>query len=64
MPTHSLGEPYDFDPVDFHWFTIGMGATSPQHEYQLFTNRNVSFKQPYFEHGKLALVFSKYNMSL
>jgi hypothetical protein len=51
IPESSLVEPYDFGSVDFRGLTIGKGPTSPQHEYELFKDKKVSFKKPYVADG-------------
>jgi len=47
VPVGVLGEPYDFGDVNFVGPAIGKDLTSPQHEYQLFKDKKVTFKKPF-----------------
>jgi hypothetical protein len=48
ISSRDLGNPYDFGPVDTNISHIGVGKgpTTPQHEYDLFKEKDVTFKIP------------------
>lgn len=48
IPNSWLGSPYDYGTVSTNiaHLGIGKGPTSPQHEYELFKQKNVIFRNP------------------
>ena len=48
VPSGYLESPYDYGNVDFKGLSIGKGPTMPQHEYQVFKEKKLPFKEPKF----------------
>ena len=48
IPRSWLGSPYDFGPVSTNvaHLGVGKGPTNPQHEYELFKEQKVNFREP------------------
>ncbi len=48
IPRSWLGSPYDFGPVNTNVTRLGVGKgpTTPQHEYAIFKEQKVNFREP------------------